>query len=92
MKSGRRCRRDTRRVQRKWKAAEEGRRFNQFRRPKYLFSGLTKCGECGAGFIVYSREQLGCFGTRDRGTCTNKLTIPRQEVEAARADARFRTS
>jgi site-specific DNA recombinase len=68
-------------VQRKWKTAEEGKRFNQFRRPKYLFSGLTKCGECGAGFIVYSREQLGCFGTRDRGTCTNKLTISRHEVE-----------
>src|SRR5918992_5299289 len=68
-------------VQRKWKTAEEGRRFNQFRRPKYLFSGLTKCGECGAGFIVYSREQLGCFGARGRGTCTNKLTIPRPEVE-----------
>jgi site-specific DNA recombinase len=69
-------------VQRKWKTAEDGRRFNQFRRPKYLFSGLTKCGECGAGFIVYSREQLGCFGSRDRGTCTNKLTISRVEVEA----------
>jgi site-specific DNA recombinase len=69
-------------VQRKWKAGEEGKRFNQFRRPKYLFSGLTKCGECGAGFIVYSREQLGCFGSRDRGTCTNKLTISRHEVEA----------
>jgi site-specific DNA recombinase len=68
-------------VQRKWKAGQAGRRFNQFRRPKYLFSGLTKCGECGAGFIVYSREQLGCFGTRDRGTCTNKLTISRREVE-----------
>jgi site-specific DNA recombinase len=37
-------------VQRKWKAAEDDRRFNQFRRPKYLFSGLTNCGECGAGF------------------------------------------
>ncbi len=69
-------------VQRKWKSGEEGKRFNQFRRPKYLFSGLTKCGECGAGFVVYSREQLGCFGTRDRGTCTNKLTISRLEVEA----------
>src|SRR5262245_59653809 len=68
-------------VQRKWKAGREGKRFNQFRRPKYLFSGLPKCGECGAGFIVYSREQLGCFGTRDRGTCTNKLTISRHEVE-----------
>jgi DNA invertase Pin-like site-specific DNA recombinase len=68
-------------VQRKWRTAEEGRRSNQFRRPKYLFSGLTKCGECGAGFIVYSRELLGCFGARDRGTCSNKLTIARPEVE-----------
>ena len=33
------------------------------------------------GLIGYSREQLGCFGTRDRGTCTNKLTISRHEVE-----------
>ena len=69
-------------IQHKWTKAPEGRRFNQFRRPKYLFSGLTKCGECGAGFVVYSRDHLGCFGTRDRGTCTNKLTIARQEVES----------
>jgi hypothetical protein len=68
-------------VQRKWKAAEDDRRFNQFRRPKYLFSGLTKCSECGAGFIVHSREFLGCFGARDRGTCTNRLRISRLEVE-----------
>jgi hypothetical protein len=40
-------------VQHKWRTGEEGRRFNQFRRPKYLFSGLTKCGECGAGFITH---------------------------------------
>ena len=68
-------------VQHKWSKGPEGRKFNQFRRPKYLFSGLTKCGECGAGFIVYSREHLGCFGARGRGTCTNTLTIPRHEVE-----------
>jgi hypothetical protein len=24
-------------------------RFNQARRPKYLFSGLTKCAGCGGG-------------------------------------------
>jgi site-specific DNA recombinase len=74
-------------VQRKWKAAEDDRRFNQFRRPKYLFSGLTKCGECGAGFIVHSRELLGCFGARDRGTCTNRLRISRLDVEARVLDA-----
>ena len=69
-------------VQRKWKAGPEGKQFNQFRRPKYLFSGLTKCGEYGAGFIVHSREFLGCFGARDRGTCTNRLRISRLEVES----------
>jgi site-specific DNA recombinase len=69
-------------VQRKWSAATKEDRFRQFRRPKYLFSGLTKCGQCGAGFIVYSRELLGCFGARDRGTCTNTLRISRLDVEA----------
>jgi site-specific DNA recombinase len=69
-------------VQRKWSAAAKEDRFRQFRRPKYLFSGLTKCGECGAGFIIHSRELLGCFGARDRGTCTNTLRISRLDVEA----------
>jgi DNA invertase Pin-like site-specific DNA recombinase len=68
-------------TQRKWADVGGVTRFNQFRRPKYLFSGLTKCGVCGAGFIVYSREHLGCFGARGRGTCDNRLTIPRAEVE-----------
>ena len=58
-------------VQHKWKSAEEASASTSSVRPKYLFSGLTKCGECGAGFIMYSREHLGCFGARDRGTCTN---------------------
>ncbi|MCC7179933.1 MAG: recombinase family protein [Acidobacteria bacterium] len=68
-------------VQKKWSTAEQGKRFRQFVRPKYLFTGMTKCGVCGAGFVVYYRDRLGCFGTRERGTCTNTLTIPRQEVE-----------
>jgi site-specific DNA recombinase len=69
-------------VQKKWSAAAKEDRLRQFRRPKYLFSGLTKCGECGAGFIVHSRELLGCFGARDRGTCMNTLRISRLDVEA----------
>jgi site-specific DNA recombinase len=55
--------------------------FNRARRPKYLFSGLTKCGECGGGYVMYWRDRLACFGARSRGTCTNRLTIGRQEVE-----------
>jgi len=52
------------------------------RRPQYLFSGLTKCGGCGAGFIMAGRNRLACFGARDQGRCDNLLTIRRGEVEA----------
>src|SRR4051812_27324086 len=52
------------------------------RRPQYLFSGLTKCGVCGAGFIMTGKHRLGCFGARDQGRCDNHLTIRRDEVEA----------
>jgi chromosome segregation ATPase len=52
------------------------------KRPQYLFSGLTKCGVCGAGFIMSGRNRLGCFGARDQGRCENHLTIRRDEVEA----------
>ena len=59
----------------------DSKRFNHARRPKYLFSGLTKCAECGGGYVMYWRDRLACFGARSRGTCTNRLTISRQEVE-----------
>jgi site-specific DNA recombinase len=52
------------------------------RRPIYLFSGLTKCGVCGGGFTLSSHDLLTCFNARDRGTCTNRRSIKRQEVEA----------
>jgi site-specific DNA recombinase len=52
------------------------------RRPQYLFSGLSKCGICGAGFIMAGRNRLACFGAREKGTCGNRLTIRRDEVEA----------
>ena len=51
------------------------------RRPRYLFSGLTKCGVCGSGFVK-SRNRLSCFGAHDKGICSNRLTIRRDEVES----------
>jgi hypothetical protein len=41
-------------------------RFNQARRPKYVFSGLTKSAECGGGRVMYWRDRLVCFGARSR--------------------------
>lgn len=60
---------------------DDPRRFNRLRRPTYLFSGLTKCSVCGGGYTVYSRDRLACAASRARGTCANRLTIARQEVE-----------
>ena len=45
------------------------------KRPHYLFSGLTKCGICGAGFIMSAKNRPGCFGARDQGRCDDHLTI-----------------
>lgn len=51
------------------------------KRPQYLFSGLTKCGVCGAGFIMSGKNRLACFGACDQGRCDNHLTIRRDEIE-----------
>jgi hypothetical protein len=51
-------------------------------RPKYLFSGLTRCGTCGGGFTLSSRGFLICFNAWSRGTCANKRRIKREEVES----------
>jgi DNA invertase Pin-like site-specific DNA recombinase len=76
-----------------WKAAKERQSATRHtitrtgnigfaRRPQSLFSGLSKCGVCGAGFIMAGRNRLACFGAREKGTCDNRLTIRRDEVEA----------
>ena len=53
------------------------------RRPKYLLSGLLKCGACGGGFSKISKEHYGCSTARNAGTCNNLLTIRRDRLEAA---------
>ena len=57
--------------------------FWERHRPRYLLSGLMKCGCCGANFTKYGANRFACAGSRDRGTCTNKLTIRGDELEAS---------
>jgi site-specific DNA recombinase len=61
---------------------KHGNRLLEARRPKYLFSGMTRCGVCGGGIHVYTGNRLACYASRARGTCSNRLTIRREEVEA----------
>tara|TARA_R110002110_G_scaffold415701_1_gene653909 strand:+ start:1457 stop:3112 length:1656 start_codon:yes stop_codon:yes gene_type:complete len=51
------------------------------RRPRYLFSGLMRCGVCGGGAVVWNRAYIGCANARNKGTCDNKTTIKRDELE-----------
>ena len=39
-------------------------------RPQYLFSGLTKCGMCGAGFIMSGRIASDASAPATRGSAT----------------------
>ena len=53
------------------------------RRPRYLFSGLMRCGCCGSGFSKISADAFGCSAARNKGpaVCTNRLTIKRDVLE-----------
>ncbi|WP_413855556.1 recombinase family protein [Albidovulum sp.] len=50
-------------------------------RPRYLLSGLLTCGCCGAGYIMISDSRYGCAAARNRGTCENRKTMARKDVE-----------
>lgn len=52
------------------------------RRP-HLFSGLLKCGCCGATYTVYNRDRLTCAAAREKGdaVCSNRRLVKRQDIE-----------
>ena len=69
----------------KIKRGDDGREgdnhFRERRRPKYLFSGLTKCAYCGGGYSMISADLVGCSTARNKGTCDNRTNIRRERLE-----------
>jgi site-specific DNA recombinase len=53
------------------------------RRPKYLLAGLLKCGCCGSAYTLISKRLLGCAAARNKGTCSNRLNIRIEALEAS---------
>ena len=51
-------------------------------RPKRMFSGLIKCGECGGTVTIMTRDRWGCSTAREAGTCSNRVTISNAKLEA----------
>lgn len=58
--------------------------FQERRRPKYLFSGLTKCACYGGCYSMISADLVGCSTARNKGTCDNRRNIRRDQFEARR--------
>ncbi|NOR30396.1 MAG: hypothetical protein GQ539_04770 [Sulfitobacter sp.] len=56
-------------------------RSERARRPRHLFSGLLTCGQCGGGFTVVGKAYYGCANARNKGTCDNRLTIIKTDLE-----------
>ena len=60
-----------------------GRRAAAISRKPGIFTGLIKCGFCGASYTSYTGGRLICAGHRERGdaVCGNNRTIGRADVE-----------
>ena len=57
-------------------------RSEKARRPRYLLSGLIKCGACGGGFSMNGANRYACSTAHNKGTCSNRLSIRRDDLEA----------
>jgi len=54
-------------------------------RPKHLFSGLLRCGRCGARYVMLNGTAYGCSFNADRGprVCDNSRRVRRDRLETA---------
>jgi len=55
----------------------------QKNRPRYLLSGLVKCGVCGGGYAKINNHYYGCAASKNKGeaVCVNRKTIKREVLE-----------
>ena len=54
-------------------------------RPRYLLSGLIKCGACGGGYSKINSTHYGCSASKNKGesVCANRKTIAKERLESA---------
>jgi len=53
------------------------------RTPRFLLTGLVKCGCCGGGFSTIGKDRFGCSNSHNKGltVCANRTGITRQDLE-----------
>jgi site-specific DNA recombinase len=52
-------------------------------RPKFLLSGILRCGVCGASYVMKNRRSYGCGGYVEGRSCANGVDIRRDWAEDA---------
>ena len=51
------------------------------RRPQHLLTGKAVCGICGGPAAPIGKDYIACSTARRQGTCTNRASIRRAEIE-----------
>jgi len=51
-----------------------------------VFTGLMRCAVCGGGIVHFNKAYIGCANARNKGTCDNKGTMRRDDLEKAVLD------
>ena len=49
----------------------------------HILSGLIRCNSCGSNYVISGKDYYRCAGQKDRGTCSNKLSVRKGSLEAA---------
>jgi len=50
-------------------------------KPKYLLSGLLKCGCCNQNYTLANRTSYACASYRDGSLCKNDIMVPKADLE-----------
>jgi site-specific DNA recombinase len=53
------------------------------RRQRHLLSGLIKCAQCGASYVISGKDYYRCASQKERGTCSNTVTVRKTVIEPA---------
>jgi hypothetical protein len=53
------------------------------RQPRYLFSGLLKCGCCGSNYVIAGAKHYACASYVNGKACSNSVPVRRDAVEEA---------
>jgi site-specific DNA recombinase len=64
-----------------------GPRSEAMRRSVHLLSGLIVCGVCGANYTISGKDYYRCAGQKERGTCTNTVSVRTAPLEAVVLDS-----